>query len=120
MTQFNTADDQTVLVDKTDELADNQVKLSDGRVVEMRESTGADEMAVSAELGDTFQMNGGGMMIYQSCMIAKTITNIDGKSIPPMRGYAAYRDFAAGFKSKDWVKIKQLYNKLNGAAEGNV
>src|SRR5579875_1683739 len=92
---FNTVEDQpSVELEKKKELAFNEVRLSDGRVVEMRESTGADEMAVAAELGDVFQANGGGAIIYQSCLIAKTVKSIDGKPLPPMRGYSAYRDFA--------------------------
>jgi hypothetical protein len=120
MNQFITTDDQKKAdIKKQEELADNQVKLSDGRIVEMRESTGADEMIVSGELGDTFTANGAGAIIFQSCLIAKTVTSIDGKPIMPMRGFTAYRDFAGSFKSKDWNKIKNLYDKLNGDNEGN-
>lgn len=115
--KFNTAEDQAVSVG-TVELADNQVKLSDGRIVDMRESTGADEMIVASELGDKFEANGSGGVIFMTCLIAKTISGIDGKPLPPLRGYAAYRDFAAQFKSKDWNKIRNLYQKLNGD-EGN-
>jgi hypothetical protein len=116
--KFNTAEDQAVELNKVEELADNQVKLSDGRIVEIRESTGADELVVAAELGDTFQANGGGGVIFMTCLIAKTVVSIDGKPLPPLRGYAAYRDFASQFKSKDWNKIRNLYQKLNGD-EGN-
>lgn len=120
MPKFNiTEDQQQAELAKKEALADNQVKLSDGRIVEMRESTGADEMIVSAELGDNFQANGAGYTIMQSCLTAKTVTKIDGQPIPTIRGYAAYRDFTAGFKSKDWNRIKTLYNTLNGEDEGN-
>jgi len=117
---FNTVEDQpSVKLEEMKELAFNEVRLSDGRVVEMRESTGADEMIVSAELGDNFEANGGGFLIMRSCLVAKTITKIDGKPIQPMRGFGAYRDFAASFKAKDWNKIRALYDRLNGDDEGN-
>lgn len=121
MTKFNTAEDQPVELNKTEKLEENQVKLSDGRIIELREATGADEMIVSAELGDNFQANGGGVVIMQTCLIAKTVTKIDGNPIPPRRGFAEYRDFAGNFRSKDWNKIRNLYNILNGEDDkGNV
>lgn len=116
---FNTAEDHKPEETKVEALADNQVKLSDGRVVELRESTGADEMIVSAELGDTFTANGAGAVIFQSCLIAKTVTKINGQPLPPMRGFKTYREFAGGFKTKDWNKIKNLYTALNGEDGGN-
>lgn len=101
-------------------LADNQVKLSDGRVVEMREQLGNDEMIVAAQLGNVFTPDGAGAVIFQSCLIARTITSIDGVKPQPMRNYEAYRDFLAQFKGKDFNRIKKLYEKLNGDGEGNV
>lgn len=116
---FNTVEDQSgVELQKQEKLADNQVKLSDGRIVEIRESTGADEMVISGELGDTFEANGGGFLIMRSCLIAKSITSINGNPVPPMRGFEQYRDFAGSFKTKDWNKIRELYDRLN--SEGNV
>lgn len=119
---FNTAEDQKqVELKKEEKLAENQVKLSDGRIVEMRESTGADEMAVSAELGDVITNSAGGMLIFQSCLIAKVVTKINGESVAPLRGYEEYRNFLSLFRSKDWGKVRILYNKLNGDDEqGNV
>lgn len=119
---FNTTEDQKqVKLKKEEALPENQVKLSDGRIVEMRESTGADEMAVAAELGDIFGANGGGAVIFQSCLMAKVISNINGEPVAPLRGYEEYRNFLSLFRSKDWTKIRILYQKLNGDDElGNV
>lgn len=117
---FNTVEDKRVGLKKEEELAENQVELSDGRIIEMRETTGADEMVVSAELGDTFATNGGGMVIFQSCLIAKSIDKIDNKPVPPMRDFSEYRDFMDLFRSKDWSKIRAVYLKLNDVdASGN-
>ncbi|GIM47040.1 hypothetical protein DNHGIG_25890 [Collibacillus ludicampi] len=101
-------------------LAENQVRLSDGRIVEMREAVGSDEMIVAGQLGDVFEANGAGGVIFQTCLIARTITKIDGQPVQNLRGYESVRDFLAGFKAKDWNKIRALYNKLNGDdAQGN-
>lgn len=118
---FNTADDERVELKKEEKLAENQVKLSDGRIVEIRESTGADEIAVAAELGDIFGANGGGAVIFQSCLMAKSISKINGEPVEPLRGYEEYRNFLSLFRSKDWSKVRNLYQKLNGDDElGNV
>lgn len=118
--QFNTTEDQIAdAVLEKKELKENQVGLSDGRIIEMREATGADELAVAGELGNAFQANGGGTVIYLTCLIVKTIISIDGKPVRPMHGYEAYREFAATFKSKDFTKIRNLYRKLSGDEEGN-
>jgi hypothetical protein len=117
MTKFNTAEDQAVELNKSEELADNQVKLSDGRIIEIRETTGADEIVVAAELGDTFGANGGGAVIFQSCLMAKSISKIDGLPNKPIRDFGEYRDFLSSFRSKDWNKIRELYQKLNGDDE---
>jgi len=102
-------------------LAENQVQLSDGRIVELRESTGADEMIVAAELGDLVEANGAGMIVLQSCLIAKTIVKINDQPLQRLGSYAAYRDFLSQFKTRDWNKIRLLYATLNGVDEqGNV
>lgn len=102
------------------ELDYNQVKLSDGRIVEMRETIGCDEMVVAAQLGDTFEANGAGSVIFHTCLIAHTIVSIDGVKVVPMRNFEAVRDLLAGFKGRDYKKIAVLYNKLNNeGAEGN-
>lgn len=99
-------------------LAHNEVKLSDGRIVKIREAKGSDEMIVSGELGSVFEPNGGGAVIFQNCLIAKTIIALDGQPVEPLKGFERVRDFAAQFSSKDWNKIKKLYDKLN-SDEGN-
>lgn len=116
--QLNTAEDQAqgVVLEKK-ELKENQVELSDGRIIEMRESNGADEMVVAAELGDVFTPNGGGALIFQSCLIAKTIVSIDHEKAAHLRGYEEYRDFLAKYRSKDLAKVRKLYEKLNGEGE---
>lgn len=101
------------------ELAENQVKLSDGRVVEMREQMGNDEMIVAGQLGDLFTPDGAGAMIFSTCLIVRTIKSIDGVDFVAPKNYAGVRDFLGGLKQKDWSKIRDLSTKLNSDAEGN-
>jgi hypothetical protein len=100
-------------------LAFNQVRLSDGRLVEMREMIGSDEMIVAGQLGGVFEPNGAGAVIFQSCLIVRTILKVDGVEPPRFRNYEGVRDFLGGFKGKDYTKIKKLFEKLNGDGEGN-
>lgn len=101
------------------ELSFNQIRLSDGRLVEMREMLGSDEMIVAGQLGGVFEPNGAGAVIFQSCLIVRTIVSVDGVEPPRFRNYEGVRDFLAGFKGKDYSKIKKLFEKLNGDGEGN-
>lgn len=115
-----TLNQETTLVqEETKELAFNQVRLSDGRVVEMRELLGSDEMVVAAQLGDVFEANGSGAIIFQNCLIARTIVKIDEQPAPRLRTYEHVRDFLSSFKGKDYAKIKRLFDKVNGDGEGN-
>lgn len=98
-------------------LTEYQVKLSDGRIVELREQKGSDEMVVAAQLGDNFTPDGAGAIIFQNCLIAQTVTKVGDQPRPPLRGFAAYRDFLAQFKGKDWNRIKKKYDELNGDLE---
>lgn len=91
----------------------NEVRLSDGRIIEMREATGADEMIVPAQLGKVFTSDGAGSIIYMNCLIIRTVVSIDGKPVEAMRSFEAYRDFMGNIKGKDLTRIKALYNKLN-------
>lgn len=97
----------------------NTVTLSDGRVVELREQKGSDEIVVAGQLGDLFTMDGAGAMIFQNFLIVSTITSIDGKPIEKKRNFEDVRDFLDTFKAKDWNKVKALHTKLNGDDEGN-
>ncbi|KEO82995.1 hypothetical protein [Tumebacillus flagellatus] len=109
----------SVPVPTSQELPFNQVRLSDGRLVEMREMIGSDEMIVAGQLGGVFEPNGAGAVIFQSCLIVRTIVKVDGMEPPRFRNYEGVRDFLAGFKGKDYTKIKKLFEKLNGDGEGN-
>lgn len=102
----------------TQELADNQVRLSDGRILEMRELIGSDEMIVAGQLGDVFEPNGAGAVIFQTCLIARTITKVGDQEPPRFRSYEMVRDFLGNFKGKDYAKIKKLFEQLN-SDEGN-
>lgn len=102
-----------------DQLAENQVKLSDGRVITMREATGSDEMIVAGYLGDVYTADTSGSVILLNCLIAISIEKINDEKVSPLRGFEAFRDFMGSFKQKDWRKIRTLYYKINGDEEGN-
>lgn len=99
-------------------LAFDEVKLSDGRIVKMREQIGNDEMIVAGQIGNVFESNGSGYIIFQTCLIVRTIVSVDGIQPEKMRNYESVRDFLAGFKAKDFNRLKKLFDKLNGE-EGN-
>ncbi|MBL0386228.1 hypothetical protein JJB07_06125 [Tumebacillus sp. ITR2] len=110
---------QSVEQPAAQELAFNQVRLSDGRIVDMREMLGSDEMIVAGQLGDVFEANGSGAIIFQNCLIVRTISKIDGVDVPRLRNYEQVRDFLSNFKAKDYTRIKRLFETLNGDQEGN-
>jgi hypothetical protein len=99
------------------ELAVNQVQLSDGRIVEVREARGNDEMIVAAQLGETLGAGSGGFIVFQNCMVARCIDKIDGGKPLQLKNFANYRDLMGGFNKKDWNKIEKLYNSLNAEDE---
>ncbi|MDB5083315.1 MAG: hypothetical protein JWN30_201 [Bacilli bacterium] len=99
-------------------IAHDEVKLSDSRVVKLRETIGNDEMIVASQLGDIFEPNMAGQVIFNSCLMVRTIVSIDGKPVESMRKYEEVRDFLASFKGKDWKKIAAKYKQLN-EDEGN-
>jgi hypothetical protein len=95
------------------ELADNEVRLSDGRIVVMREMTGGDEIAVAQMLGDKVSLQGAGAQVLAQANMLKSIESIDGKPAPILRTYNDILSFARQFKSKDMVKMLQKYAELN-------
>lgn len=100
-------------------LAFDEVKLSDGRIVKLREGKGSDDFVIAAELGPVLAGNAGSAIILINAGIAKTIVSIDGKPVEPLRDFEKYRDLLDSFKSKDWSKISKKYNELNGDDEKN-
>lgn len=109
-------------MDEKKQLAENEVRLSDGRIVAIRELVGADEMIVAAQLGKVFTPDGGGAVVFQSCLIARSVESVDGKLVSPCKSYQDYRELLGSFKSKDYQKIKKTYEVVNGSGsdeEGN-
>ena len=95
------------------ELGDDEVRLSDGRLVKMRETTGADEAAVVQILGDHISLNGAGGQVLVQANALKSIASIDGQSPPVFRSYNDYLKFAREFKTKDLARLTRKYVALN-------
>lgn len=99
------------------EPADDEVKLSDGRIVKMRETTGADEAAVAQMLGDKISLQGAGAAILVQANALKAIESIDGQGPPIMRSYNDYLKFARQIKTKDFNRITMKYMAMNNEAD---
>jgi hypothetical protein len=106
------------------ELADNEVRLSDGRIVVMRETTAADEAVVAQMLGDKVSLQGAGIQVLTQANALKAIESIDGEPLKKEDGsrnlFRTYNDFlsaARQFKSKDMNKIIRKYAEMNLEAD---
>lgn len=99
------------------QVADDEVKLSDGRVLKLRETTGADDAAVAQMLGSNVSLDGASAKILIEAQALKSIASIDGKEPPIMRSYNEYLTFARGFKTKDMGRIQKKYMDLNFEAD---
>lgn len=95
------------------EIGDDEVKLTDGRLVKMKETTGADEAAVVQLLGNKISLSGAGSQILIQANALKSVVAIDGKTPPILCSYNDYLGFARGFKTKDLQRITKKYVELN-------
>lgn len=99
------------------DLKQNEVKMRDGRIVAIKEISGADEMIVASQLGKLFEPNGGGAFVFQTCLIARSVESVDGVPVKPMKGYEDYREFMGQFRGSDSAKIKAKYQEINGEGD---
>lgn len=102
---------------KQEQLADNEVRLSDGRLVVMRETTGADDAAVAKMLGDNVSLQGAGAAILVQATALKAVVSIDGQDAPILASYKNFLAFSSKFKSKDLRKIQVKYMQMNSEAD---
>lgn len=99
------------------ELADDEVRLSDGRVVKMRETNGADEAAVAQMLGDKVSLQGAGAKVLVQANTLKSIVSIDGQTPSVMRSYNDFIGLSRQFKSRDINRLMTKYAELNLEAD---
>jgi hypothetical protein len=99
------------------QIADDEVKLSDGRTVKLRETTGADDAAVAQMLGNKVSLDGASAQILIQAQALKSIVSIDGQNPGIMKSYNDYLGMARGFKSKDMNRILKKYMELNFEAD---
>ena len=100
----------------------NQVKLSDGRVVTLRETTGSDEIAAAAMLGSHFTQDASGAALYTKALAHRAIVDIDGVAVT--KGPIKFKDFNAfwkDIKTRDSGKLMVKYQEMNSDSdeEGN-
>jgi hypothetical protein len=96
-----------------DVIGDDEVKLSDGRIVKMRETTGADEAAVVRILGNHVSLDGAGGQVLIQANALKSVVSIDGQAPPIMASYNDYMKFARMFTTKNLARLTRKYVALN-------
>lgn len=99
-------------------LEPNQVALSDGRIVTLRETTGRDEIAASQMLGSHFTSDGAGQTLFTKAIVMRGIEDIDGKS--PYKKpvtFKGFLNFWDEFKTRDSLALMAKYSQVNGSGE---
>lgn len=100
----------------TPDLAAHEVRLSDGRVVTLRETTAMDDARMEKVLTRAgYSMQGMGVMAYARACALASIESIDGRRPQPIRTPAELDATLMLFKTKDMNAIIERYGKLNGA-----
>jgi hypothetical protein len=98
-----------------------KVTLSDGRVVTIRELTGADEMLSLKLCSKEISLNeneiGAALMQQQNVLIVLSVLKIDDEPQSPPNSMQGALEFMAKLKMRDWNKIKTAYNKLNSGED---
>lgn len=97
------------------ELKENEIRLSDGRIVELRELTGLDEMLIdqiaSKDKNATNPIAYG--MLTQRISTYYSIASIDGKTVERPGSVKEVYAMATQFKAKDTAIINKKYMELN-------
>ncbi|MCF8566913.1 hypothetical protein LLE49_19525 [Alicyclobacillus tolerans] len=106
-------DNQEVMHEQAVEVADDEVKLSDGRIVKMRETTGADDAAVAQMLGDKISLQGAGGAVFVQANALKAVVSVDGVPAPIMQNYRDFIKFSRTFKTRDMNRIASKYAQMN-------
>lgn len=93
------------------------VKLSDGRVVTVRELTGADEMLSIRLMGKEMSLDqkevGAAVMTQQNVLVCLSVFKIDGEPCKTPNSLEAVMQTLTQYKLSDWNKIRGAFNDLN-------
>ncbi len=107
-----------------EDLESNEVVLSTGSKVIMKESTGVDEIMVAQMLGDKVNLQGAGAQILMQANTLKCIESVDGQPLKKPDGATnflrTYNDFLAAarlFKTKDLNRLMRKYAEMNLEAD---
>jgi len=92
-------------------LGPDQVRLSKGQVVRVRELNGLDSDAVEKLLA---QKNSTSSRAYGMALAVYAITDIDGVSQKPIKTVAMLDSYLMEYPLRDLAKIGQAFSKVNG------
>lgn len=96
-------------------LAPHEVRLSDGRVATLRETTGADDNRIEQFMGTLgYSLEGMGAMIYTRFRALAAVTTVDGVGQDPPMSSAQLAALPILYKSRDIARIIVRYNEING------
>ena len=103
-----------------EELKANEVKLRDGRIVEIRELSALEDSLAYRLAGpelakDNNQILSG--LTVRATQVAASLAKIDGKDCPPIRSLEEVFNMQAKFGKKDWAKISDKYFEVNEAED---
>jgi len=103
-----------VITNSGQELNANQVRISDGRIIEMRELTGRDEMIVdkvvaTEKVDSAIAYN----ILNQRVSMWYSIISINGVPVTRLTTMKAVYALAEQFKSKDTLELVKKYQELN-------
>lgn len=94
-----------------------EVKLSDGRVVVMRELTGLDEIQMDKILAGDKQATSSTMALGLAMARLATlysIVSIDGKEVGAIHNMTEATKLAMEFRKRDLDKLAKVFQELNG------
>jgi len=92
-------------------LTPDQVRLSKGQVVRLRELNGLDSDAVEKLLA---QKNSTSQRAYGMALAVYAITDIDGQRQKPIKTVAMLDSYLMEYPLRDLAKIGQAFSRVNG------
>lgn len=91
----------------------SMITLPKGTKVELRETTGFDEILVTKMLGARFTANPAGALLYRMTMCATSIVSIDDAPVDRPSKVEDVEIFWSKFTSKEKAYIEKEYSRLN-------
>ena len=99
----------------TEALKDNEVRLSDGRVVALRETNALDDERVLEQLRRAgYQLQDLAMLSLGRYSALFAIESIDGDPFEPPKGKVQIELFLKNMKTADALRLVRKYSEVNG------